>query len=134
MMPLAGASLVTMVKPRELTPEERALWEQVNSTARTIPTNVSLQNQPMIHSPIPQAWAGTLDLHDLTLAEAHTQTNAHIKHAHQIGQRKIIIITGRSGLIAKEFPTWIQLNPLVTKRAILNGGGAWKLWVKRKLG
>jgi len=89
--------------------------------------------RPMVIAAVP-GWSPTLDLHDLTLVQAHAATLAHIQQAHARHQRKIIVITGRSGLIAKEFPTWIQLNPLVTKSAILNGGGAWKLWVKKKLG
>ena len=88
---------------------------------------------PMVIATVPE-WSPTLDLHDLTLAQAHAATLAHIRQAHARHQRKIIVITGRSGLIAKEFSTWVDLNSLVTKRTVLNGGGAWKLWVRKKLG
>ena len=132
-----------MAKPRGLTPEEQALWEQVNSTVKTFanpPQDMRMslvtrsKPQPTMFIATMPEWSPTLDLHDLTLAQAHAATLSHIRQAHARHQRKIIVITGRSGLIAKEFSTWVDLNSLVTKRTILNGGGAWKLWVRKKLG
>jgi DNA-nicking Smr family endonuclease len=88
------------------------------NTTRPVVTDVSVTN--------------VLDLHHLTLQEAHRVSTEHLTHAYYSGIKKVQHITGKSGQISQEFETWVQLNPYVRKIKKQNDGGAWLLWLKRK--
>jgi DNA-nicking Smr family endonuclease len=69
----------------------------------------------------------SLDLHNLTIREAHTRSLAFIDCAHEAGRGSIEIITGKSGEIRREFETWARLHPRVRGVEPLNGGGAFRI-------
>ncbi len=72
-----------------------------------------------------------LDLHNLTLQEAHAAVASFLYASHTAGRREVTVITGKSGQIAREFPIWANLNPLVRRCDPLNGGGAFIVKFKK---
>jgi DNA-nicking Smr family endonuclease len=73
-----------------------------------------------------------LDLHGMTLADAHRASLEHVYQAKQAGDyRYVTIITGLSGQICDEFPRWFENHSLVRSVKALRGGGAWEIWLKK---
>jgi DNA-nicking Smr family endonuclease len=70
----------------------------------------------------------TLDLHGMTLAEAHATTNAFLAHCHE---RSVTIVTGISGAIHREFPHWLDKHP-IGRIEPMNGGGAFRVHLRRR--
>lgn len=94
-----------------------------------------------------------IDLHGMTLAQAHGALNGFILRAHAAGLRLVLVITGkgrerpddglavpdRPGALRHEMPHWLAAPPL---RALVQdlqpahrshgGGGAWYLWLRRR--
>ena len=90
-----------------ISPEDQKTWDDFISR---VDWNATYPIQP-IHQP-PKT---ILDLHGLTIQTAWQQTINFIK-LHKIHKTKsIIVVTGKSGEIFKEFVTWAKLNPLVKK-------------------
>jgi DNA-nicking Smr family endonuclease len=89
---------------------------------------------------------GRIDLHGLTLDQAHSALTAFIRGAHARGARCVIVVTGKGkggsiGKIRNETPLWLNqapLRPLVlaVSEARHQDGGAGALYVllKRKRG
>jgi DNA-nicking Smr family endonuclease len=87
---------------------------------------------------------GRIDLHGLTLDQAHSALNAFIRGAHARGARCVVVVTGKGkgggiGKIRNETPHWLNqapLRPLVlaVSEARYHDGGAGALYVllKRK--
>ncbi len=74
----------------------------------------------------------SLDLHGLTLQGAHSAVLAFLE-AHYGHEKKITIITGRSGEIFCEFPRWMELDTRVRAIEMLANGGSFLVHlVKRK--
>lgn len=71
--------------------------------------------------------ADSLDLHNLTIHEAHDRSRHFISCAREAGKGSVEIITGRSGEIRREFETWATLHPDVRGIQPLNGGGAFRV-------
>jgi DNA-nicking Smr family endonuclease len=69
-----------------------------------------------------------LDLHGLSVAEAHTATMNFIEAA---TDRSVTVVTGLSGAIRQEFPCWFERMPhlRIEER---NGGGAFAVHFRRK--
>jgi DNA-nicking Smr family endonuclease len=73
-----------------------------------------------------------LDLHGMTLADAHRASLEHVYQAKQAGDyRYVTIITGLSGQICEEFPRWFENHAFVRSVKALRGGGAWEIWLKK---
>lgn len=92
-----------------------------------------------------------IDLHGMTLAEAHPALLSFILSAHQNGKRLVLVITGkgkmrddfapmpvRQGILRHQVPSWLALPPLshvvlqVTPAHITHGGGgAYYVYLKR---
>jgi DNA-nicking Smr family endonuclease len=62
----------------------------------------------------------TLDLHGFTVQEAYQVARRFLNDR----EGTVTVITGRSGEICKEFPTWAALHPNVRTCSQMNGGGA----------
>jgi DNA-nicking Smr family endonuclease len=93
-----------------------------------------------------------IDLHGLTLAEAHPELIRFILNAHSAGLRLVLVITGkgkrredsgpipqRIGALRHQVPQWLQLPPL--GQAVLQvseahlkhgGGGAYYVYLRRR--
>lgn len=79
---------------------------------------------------------GSLDLHGFTLNEALAKTRSFIYESFLAGRKKTIIITGKSGQIAREFPLWLEredIAPLIKSFAHLPKNlGAWEIKLVKK--
>lgn len=94
---------------------------------------------------------GRIDLHGMTVAEAHPALLSFILSAHANGKRLVLVITGkgkikddlapmpiRQGVLRHQVPQWLALPPLaqtvlqVTPAHITHGGGgAYYVYLKR---
>ena len=95
---------------------------------------------------------GRLDLHGMTLAEAHPELIAFILGAQAVGKRLVLVITGkgkdrdegyaipvRYGVLRHQVPQWLALPPLkqailqVTPAHVRHGGeGAYYVYLRRR--
>jgi DNA-nicking Smr family endonuclease len=73
----------------------------------------------------------TLDLHGYTIAAAFLAVNAFIERGHADGFKFLTIITGRSGVIAKEFPEWMSRNGLVKQSQLQNNRGSYRVFLSK---
>lgn len=81
----------------------------------------------------------TLDLHGLTQAQAHTRLTNFVRHGHELGNRCVLVITGKGGVLRDLVPRWLE-----ELRAIIvgvqkahqkhGGGGAYYVYLRRKRG
>ncbi len=55
--------------------------------------------------------ARTLDLHGLTQAEAHRALDRLIARAVETGERCILVVTGKSGVLRRAAPEWLKSGP-----------------------
>jgi DNA-nicking Smr family endonuclease len=76
-------------------------------------------------------FAGTLDLHNLTIKDAHVAALAHVDRAALMGMDRVTVITGKSGPISAEFQHWLQGRSNVRRAVPLNDGGAWEVWLRK---
>lgn len=94
---------------------------------------------------------GRIDLHGMTLAEAHPELVRFILNAHGEGKRLVLVITGkgkrgedlgpipqRMGALRHQVPQWLALPPLgsailqVTTASLKHGGaGAYYVYLRR---
>lgn len=94
---------------------------------------------------------GRLDLHGMTLAEAHPELVAFILGAQAVGKRLVLVITGkgkdrdegyaipvRNGVLRHQVPQWLALPPMaqailqVTPAHVRHGGhGAYYVYLRR---
>jgi DNA-nicking Smr family endonuclease len=89
-----------------------------------------------------------LDLHGMTLAEAHGELIRFLLNAQADGDRLVLVITGKSrpeaqprptGLLRQQVPHWLRLPPLsaavqqVREAHLRHGGaGALYVWLRRR--
>ena len=92
-----------------------------------------------------------IDLHGMTVAEAHNELIGFVLHSHEKQRRLILVITGkgkdrddggpiptRKGVLRHQVPQWLRLPPLgnvvmqVTPAHIRHGGhGAYYVYLRR---
>ncbi|MEL6685937.1 MAG: Smr/MutS family protein [Pseudomonadota bacterium] len=194
-----------MRKPRNLSPEERALWDRVaERTTPKHPTRAEAVPDPIpeqkskkpvvIREPVPDFRIGQkantarthdvmrplvdrlaaapvnmdsksfakmkrgklkpearIDLHGMTMAEAHPELVAFILGSQSMGRRLVLVITGkgkdrddggpiptRHGVLRHQVPQWLALPPLsqailqVTPAHVKHGGhGAYYVYLRR---
>ena len=49
-----------------------------------------------------------IDLHGLTVQDAFTYCKQELDWYRDIGHKAVVVITGKSGQIRKEFPNWLD--------------------------
>ena len=179
-----------MRKPRNLSPEERALWDRVaRQTERLHPLQrvepapkkpAKIVSKSAEKPPIPEFRIGAkatasapplrpaaapiamdhkayrkmkggklppearIDLHGMTLAEAHPRLLRFIETSHARNLRLVLVITGkgrpgsdegpipsRPGVLRRQVPHWLQPHPAVLQisQASRKHGGAGALYV-----
>lgn len=94
---------------------------------------------------------GRIDLHGMTLDEAHPALTGFILSSHAMGRRLVLVITGkgkirddlapmpvRQGILRHQVPTWLNMPPLrnlvlqITPAHISHGGsGAYYVYLRR---
>ncbi len=92
-----------------------------------------------------------IDLHGMTLAEAHPELTHFILSCHEAGRRLVLVITGkgrlgaddgpipqRPGVLKRQVPQWLGMPPLgamvlqVTEAHLRHGGaGAYYVYLRR---
>lgn len=114
-----------------MTPEDKELWERVVATVvpRTFQKTAASMGAPAVWIPVSEK---VLDLHGLTLNAAHARALEFLREANRIGHRRVIVITGLSGEIRREFPMWIENLPYVRKSTVLSGGGAFEVLLPKQ--
>jgi len=119
---------------RKLTKEEQTLWDEAMSSTSCFSTpNLNPPVHRVRRLPVRDiSFSPKLDLHHMTLQQAHAEILQHIEQADLLGYKKITHITGKSGQISQEFETWATLHPKIRKIKKLNEGGAWILWLRKK--
>lgn len=119
---------------KQLSEDDKKVWDSFIQTGITPqPRNVVVAETPKTRPEVKSiSFSTVLDLHHLTLQQAHEASNAHLEQAYYLGIRKVQHITGKSGQISQEFETWAKLNPRVRKIQKQNDGGAWLLWLVKK--
>lgn len=95
---------------------------------------------------------GKIDLHGMTLAQAHPALNAFVHDAHMSGKRLLLVITGKGksgrddgiipvlrGVLKHQVPQWLNMMPLapmvlqVTQATQKHGGtGAYYVYLRRQ--
>ncbi len=71
----------------------------------------------------------TIDLHGMTVQDAYDLMHNVLP---DWKQKTLIIITGKSGRIFREFPTWMANFPNVSGYILLPSGGAYQLTFQKK--
>ncbi len=79
----------------------------------------------------------TMDLHGLTQAQAHTRLVAFVRRGHEIGNRCLLVITGKGGVLRELVPRWLEeLRAVVvgvqSAHQRHGGGGAFYVYLRRK--
>jgi DNA-nicking Smr family endonuclease len=76
-----------------------------------------------------------LDLHGMTVGEAHGRTQRFIEDHHEAGTASVVIITGKSGQIAHEFTEWCRQMPKIRRYKPIadsrGGVGSYRIWFRR---
>ncbi|HKT20911.1 MAG TPA: Smr/MutS family protein [Stellaceae bacterium] len=77
---------------------------------------------------------GRLDLHGMTQAQAHRALARFLVQAQKAGQRLVLIITGKSGVLYGAVPRWLEegensARVLAAARARPQHGGTGALYV-----
>ena len=103
------------------------LWDIVKQRVRPL----ALGKGPHNHRREPDVFCETLDLHGLNLEQAHGRSNDFLAMAHRLGVPSVLVITGKSGQIAREFTVWAELTGLVRRVEPENGGGAFRVHLRR---
>jgi len=117
-----------------MTPEDADLWKKVTKGLAPL---LPKPSAPVIRPAAPlvprlHAQTSTLDLHGMTLTEACAKTHNFVREARYAGLKSVVVITGLSGAIRREFPFWVENLPGVRKIDLLNGGGAFKVYFLKK--
>jgi DNA-nicking Smr family endonuclease len=153
---------------RKAESDERTLWREAMRGVRRLdtaaaapelepspPAKTSALSQPESPAPIPRHGLGRrsvqrlkrgrtaigarLDLHGMTQVEAHRALAAFLARAQKTGQRLVLVITGKSGVLYGAVPRWLgegdnRGRVLASGRAQpLHGGeGALYVFLRRK--
>ncbi len=155
-----AAPPLTHAKPR-LSPfilGEKTRRPERHDLAPSLPqmlTAAPLQMDAKIHGKMTRgklAPEARIDLHGMTLAEAHPELIRFILNAQSAGLRLVLVITGkgkrgadtgpipqRTGALRHQVPSWLRLSPLapavlqVTEAHLKHGGsGAYYVYLRRR--
>ncbi len=97
--------------------DDKQLWKKFCDSLKDDTKSVSYHPLPFPH---------ILDLHGYVIHDAFSMVSQFIEDT---SYKQIIIITGKSGQINKEFPHWISRFKIVKRYEMLNSG-SYKLYLK----
>jgi DNA-nicking Smr family endonuclease len=103
--------------------QSRTLWEKVCATVNRLggPRSPRTRIDPVLPGPT------VLDLHGFTVDEAYREVRDFLDGK----TRMVTVITGRSGVIRREFPHWLAQFSNVSSYEETNDGGAFKVKLKK---
>lgn len=113
---------------RQITDEERKFWLRVMSLPLFINPVIIKQTREAAER---STFNRQLDLHGYTVQDAWHKVNSYIDEAKRLGIMEVVVITGKSGDICKEFPSWVSYRIDVISCKPQNDGGAFTLKFKR---
>ena len=105
--------------PRYPTPEEMALWLNV-ATGKHVPV--------VLPNPIKQQPDTLIDLHNLSVMQAYEAVSVFLSKLTDYDVLEVVIITGKSGIIRKEFPLWMEKKKL--RFVELPNGGSFRVYIR----
>lgn len=112
---------------RLLSDAERNLWLRVMSLPLLF-NPIALKNT--MKEKERKAFNRQIDLHGYTVQDAWHKVNAYIDEAKHLSVKEVLIITGKSGDICKEFPSWMSYRVDVKECRPQNGGGAYTVKIR----
>jgi DNA-nicking Smr family endonuclease len=118
------------MKQNCLSETDAAVWNAYTKTVTPLGQAKPSQSPPAVLT-ISFPFSNQIDLHGLTLAEAHSATMNYVERVHKT-YRSVTIITGLSGNIRREFKHWFDNDPYVIRIEELNNGGAYRLFFKKE--
>ena len=119
-----------------MSPEDTELWKKVTDgvipltfspKAAAIRSPALVVNNP--YTSYNRYFSPTLDLHGMTMNQAHTETKTFFYKAKLFKLKYVRIITGLSGQIKREFPFWLENISGIRRVEVLNGGGSFKIYL-----
>lgn len=107
----------------------RSLWARVCATVNRLGSPRSPRPRPRFYeAPV----ASCIDLHGITVDEAYHRTMEYLNEsAPAAGLREVTVITGKSGVIRKEFPYWLERCSNIIVWQQQNDGGAFSIRLKK---
>lgn len=102
----------------------RTLWERVCATVNRLGSPRSPRSYARESAPEPLC----LDLHGMTVQDAYDRTRAFLS----VSSGSVMVITGKSGIIRAEFPYWLDGFDAVASYRECNGGGAFKIALRKR--
>jgi DNA-nicking Smr family endonuclease len=105
-----------------------SLWEYVKRSITPLGQG-EIRRDPRLEPYLPLE---SIDLHGDTIASAHTRTLGMVEEKRKAGVASFVVVTGKSGAICREFPHWMERANGVRSIEILNGGGAYRVTLKRR--
>jgi DNA-nicking Smr family endonuclease len=119
---------------RKTTEEERALFRKIIARGALLVAKPG--DKRVAARSLPEA---KLDLHGKTEAAAHRALLTFCEAAARHGQRRVLVVTGKSGVLKQMVPRWLaeaDFKTLVAKTEqapIRQGGeGALYVWLRKK--
>lgn len=116
-----------------LTHKDQQLWDAVMKDVQPLSTKqISHQDNtpPRKIAPRQHNNHHTVDLHGMTMADAHARIQDHLHDTKQ-SYKFVTIITGKSGQLRQDVPRWIEHMPGVRKIEPSDHLGSVKVWFKR---
>lgn len=109
-------------------PDDMSLWDQIKDTITPLGEPRAAGEARYLSAQFSPSF---VDLHGYTIQDAYERVERAIDRNREGGRYTLTVITGRSGEICQEFPTWCTLNPDVRMVEPLNGGGAFLLKLRK---
>lgn len=121
----------TKHQDRPLTREEMDLWKRYTSS----PPRFIFGS--LMHLPSRQdRRSSSIDLHGMTLNQAHRAVMDFLEHHACVGSRSVLIITGKRGRISRELPHWcVQVSAVSSCRPVMDSmgeHGSYRVTFRRK--
>jgi DNA-nicking Smr family endonuclease len=112
-----------------LTESDKNLWNAwVDKYMRT---NINVKN--IWNSNKADAIGTRIDLHGLAINDAYHAVAEFVEHHQLLKTKKVIVVTGKSGIISKEFKSWLSGFKCVRKAEAIKdargGIGSYRLWI-----
>jgi len=115
-----------------MTPDDKKYWEAVTKSVILDASFPKISSPRAVLSVRGERYMRTtLDLHGYGLNDARFESVMFIKDAKKFKLKYVRIVTGLSGQIRREFPLWLENIPEIRRYEVLNGGGAFKIFLKK---
>lgn len=115
-----------------LTHKDQQLWNDVIKDVQPLDSvQIARQDNAPSRKIVPRKPPNhpAVDLHGMTLADAHARIQDHLHETKQ-SYKFVTIITGKSGQLRQDVPRWIEHMPGVRKIDPAEDLGSVKVWFK----